>query len=347
MTPALSTTPTAAARVSRLAPSPTGALHLGNARTFLANWALARRQGWKLWLRIEDLDTPRIKPGATEQVLDTLSWLGIDWDAWPGLAGQRDVLIQSHDLEPYRAAMRSLASRGLAYPCQLSRTQIEQAASAPQQGAHDTPFPASLRPPDAGRAFDFDALDRIADPEHRPNWRLRVEPGEIVVHDRFAGVRGFDVSSIVGDFVLWTRRGQPSYQLAVVVDDHRQGVTDIVRGDDLLDSAARQLLLYRLLDLRPEPAYMHLPLVIGPDGRRLAKRHGDTRIEYYRQRGVPAGAVRGLVLHWCDPRAVPAPEPVSRDEFLARFDLSTIPADPITFTPENDAWLLSQARRAP
>lgn len=322
-------------------------MHLGNARTFLINWAIARQRGWKLWMRIEDLDTPRIKPGVTEQLLDTLRWLGIDWDRWPSLAAEDDFLTQSHDLEPYRAAMRSLAARGLAYPCHLSRTQIEQAASAPQEGAHDTPFPAALRPPDAGQAFDFDALDRAADPEQRPNWRLMVEPGATIVNDRFAGARSFDVSQIVGDFVLWTRRGQPSYQLAVVIDDHRQGVTEVVRGDDLLDSAARQLVLYRLLGLQPEPAHTHLTLVIGPDGRRLAKRHGDTRLEHYRRQGVPAEAILGLVLHWCGRPARPRPEPVSRGDFLTRLDSTTIPAEPITFTTENDAWLLSQARRAP
>lgn len=343
VTPGLSTsTPPA---VSRLAPSPTGALHLGNARTFLANWAMARRGGWKLWLRIEDLDTPRIKPGVTAELIDTLTWLGIDWDRWPALPADRDHLVQSDDLEPYRAAMRELALRGLAYPCQLTRTQIEQAVSAPQEGAHDTPYPASLRPCEAGEAFDFDALDTTADPESRPNWRLTVPVWAIEVADQFAGRKSFDVSTIVGDYVLWTRRGQPSYQLAVVIDDHRQGVNQVVRGDDLLDSAARQLLLYRLLGRQPEPAYTHLPLVLGPDGRRLAKRHGDTRIQHYRDRGVPADAIRGLILHWCDPRGMPAPCPVSREQFLDRFSSTTIPAQPITFTAENDSWLLSQASR--
>src|SRR5687768_363527 len=129
---------------TRLAPSPTGALHLGNARTFLINWALARRHGWRVVLRIEDLDTPRVKPGAADSIMDTLRWLGIDWDADPTADSQARTqdqipapLVQSLDLEPYRAAMRTLAARGLVYPCTLSRAEIEAAASAPQQGSHE------------------------------------------------------------------------------------------------------------------------------------------------------------------------------------------------------------------
>lgn len=332
--------------VSRLAPSPTGALHLGNARTFLVNWAIARKRRWRLVLRIEDLDTPRIKPGAADDVLRTLEWLGIDWDPWLADGRRIDTLVQSEDLEPYRAAMRSLAARGRAYPCQLSRAQIEAAASAPQEGAHDIPFPAELRPPGAGTPVDFDALDAARDGAEPPNWRLIVPPGSIRFEDHFAGPQGFDPSRIVGDFVIWTRRRQPSYQLAVVVDDHRQAVTQVVRGDDLLDSAARQLLLYRTLGLRPEPEYTHLPLVRGHDGKRLAKRHGDTRLERYRAMGVPAEAVIGLVARWCgigSPHA--APEPMTAERFMSALDLSTIPAEPVTFTHEDDQWLLSQVAK--
>jgi glutamyl-tRNA synthetase len=335
------------AHASRLAPSPTGALHLGNARTFLVNRALARARGWKLWLRIEDLDTPRVKPGAVDGVLRGLEWLGIDWDPWGAAPPARGWLLQSDDLEPYRAAMRRLAAAGLAYPCVLSRSQIEAAASAPQEGAHDTPFPAGLRPAHAGAAFDFDALNAGAGEADGPNWRLLVRPGQATFTDAFAGAQSFDVSRIIGDFVLWTRRGQPSYQLAVVVDDARQGVTQVVRGADLTDSAARQLLLYRLLGLAPEPVHTHLPLVLGPDGRRLAKRHGDTRIDHYRERGVPAEAVIGLISKWCGLTSPDRPPPrMSSAEFMAGFDLTTMPAGPARFTPEDDEWLLSNARRS-
>lgn len=319
------------AEATRLAPSPTGALHLGNARTFLATWALARARGWRIVLRIEDLDTPRVKPETIAATISTLEWLGIDWDEGP--------LIQSHDLEHHRRAMGSLAARGLAYPSDATRSEVEDAAaglalSAPQAGAHDTAFPASLRPPDAGQPREFTA--ELA----ATNWRYLVPPGEVVVEDAFAGSRAFDVASIVGDFVVWTKRGGPAYQLAVVVDDARQGVTQVVRGDDLLDSAARQMLLIGALGLSPRPAYTHLPLVLGPDGRRLAKRHGDTRVETYRARGVDPERLVGLMGWWCgltrERRAM------SAAEFLGGLRLGMIPREPVTFTAEDDAWLVAK-----
>lgn len=310
--------------VTRLAPSPTGALHLGNARTFLVNWALARRRGWRIVLRIEDLDTPRNKPDAAEQAIDTLAWLGIDWDEGP--------IIQSADLAPHRAAMSSLARRGLVYPCDLSRSQIEAAASAPHQGDHhEVRFPPELRPEHAARDFD----------EPNRGWRLVVTDREVRFNDEFAGAQSRNPSSDVGDFVVWTARGQPAYQLAVVVDDARQGVTHIVRGDDLLESAARQMLLYEALGLEPLPAYCHLPLVIGRDGRRLAKRHGDTRITKYQEAGVPRERVIGLIASWCgmlaDRRVMDAAE------FRARLDLTKMPRSPAVFGPEDDAWLLERS----
>ncbi len=198
--------------VTRLAPSPTGALHLGNARTFLVNWALARRLGWRIVLRIEDLDGPRIKPGAIDQTIDLLRWLGMDWDQGP--------LIQSSDLAPYRDAMQGLASRAMAYPSELSRGDIESAASAPQEGAHEVVFPASLRPPIHPRDFTDQGLA----------WRFVVDEPSVSFTDQFKGPQTFEPPRTIGDFIVWTRRGQPAYQLAVVVDDHRQGVTQGKQG---------------------------------------------------------------------------------------------------------------------
>lgn len=321
--------------VTRLAPSPTGALHLGNARTFLLTWALARANGWRILLRIEDLDGPRVKPESIASCIDTLRWLGIDWDDAP--------TIQSHDLTPYIDAIRRLALLGLAYPSTHSRAEIEDTAatlalSAPQQDAHDTPFPSSLRPPLHPR--DFDPVP--AGPGvPAANWRFVTPPGPTTVNDAFAGSRAFDISAIVGDFVVWTKRDQPAYQLAVVVDDHRQGVTHVVRGDDLLDSAVRQLLLYRALNLSPEPTHLHLPLVTGPDGKRLAKRHGDTRVSFYRDQGVAAERVIGLLAFWSGLCA--APRPMSAPEFRDRIDLTMIPRQPVTFTLEDHQWLLQSA----
>jgi len=305
-----------------LAPSPTGALHLGNARTFLVNWAVARREGWRIVLRIEDLDGPRVKPGAIDATIETLKWLGMDWDNGP--------IVQSRDLEPYRAAMRTLAAAGLVYPCELTRAQIEAAASAPQEGTGETPFPASLRPRVTTRDFDDEAT----------NWRF-VVPDEVVrFDDEFAGPQERRPASSVGDFVVWTRRGQPSYQLAVVVDDAGQGVTRVVRGDDLIDSAARQTLLYRALGLAGSlPRYAHLPLVVGEDGKRLAKRHGDTRLDTYRAAGIGAERVIGLVAFWCGVRLDSRPRAMTAPEFRDLLDLDTMARGPVVFTQEDDRWL--------
>lgn len=309
----------ARAHVTRLAPSPTGALHLGNARTFLINWAMARRNGWRIVLRIEDLDGPRVKPGAIEGTIDIVRWLGIDWDEGP--------IVQSHDLRPYEEAMERLARAARAYPSELTRSQIEEAASAPQEGSHETPFPASLRPALLSRGFDSRAS----------NWRFVVEPRTVEFDDRFAGPQVYSPAQTIGDFVIWTKRGQPSYQLAVVVDDARQGVTQVVRGNDLLDSAARQLLLYRALGLGLEPAYTHLPLVRGTDGKRLAKRHGDTRLESYRAAGVSVERVIGLLAEWSG--VLGRREPMTAVDFVQRFRLDTMSRDDVAFSPEDDAWL--------
>jgi len=312
-------------QTTRLAPSPTGALHLGNARTFLVNWALARQRNWRILLRIEDLDSPRVKPGVIDLTIDLLAWLGIDWDDGP--------FIQSSDLTHHLVAMHTLAQRGFIYPSHLTRAQIEASASAPQEGAHELAFPSSLRPPTLPTAFTDDA----------PSWRLATPDVDVTFTDAFAGAQRVRPAATIGDFVVFTRRdpaapGQPAYQLAVVVDDHRWHVTQVIRGDDLLDSAARQLLLYRALSFAPEPTYTHLPLVKGGDGRRLAKRHGDTRLDTFRTRGVPVERVVGLIAYWCGLAA--ARVPLSPQEFRGAFDLRTMSKEPVVYGAEDEAWLL-------
>jgi glutamyl-tRNA synthetase len=313
-------------RVSRLAPSPTGALHLGNARTFLINWALARREGWRLVMRIEDLDGPRIKPHAAAQIIDLLHWLGIDFDGEP--------LQQSLDLAPYRDAMRCLADLELIHRCDLTRREIELAASAPQQGGRELRFPPHLRPlPDAGdqpgSAWSFDRDDA--------GYRFVVPDASIPIDDQVHGSTLHRPCDKIGDFIVWTKRGTPAYQLAVVVDDHRQSVTDVVRGDDLLPSAARQALLYRALDWTP-PRWWHLPLVLGADGMRLAKRHGDARLETYRAAGVRPQRVIGLLAFWSG--LITQRAEMTITDFRERFCLATLPRSHVTLTAEDLAWLL-------
>jgi glutamyl-tRNA synthetase len=326
--------------VTRLAPSPTGALHLGNARTFLVNWAMARREGWRIVLRIEDLDTPRVKPGVLDLTVDLLSWLGLNWDEGP--------IVQSADLEPYVDAMRRLVARGLAYPAISTRRELlaecagPDGASAPQEGAAEAPFPASMRPSELPREFKWAPSDtQTPADQDRPAWRFVCPEREVQFLDRFCGPQRHVPARTVGDFIVWTKRSQPAYQLAVVVDDHRQGVTDIVRGDDLLDSAARQALLYDALGLGPAPSQCHLPLVRGEDGRRLAKRHGDTRLDVYRARGVRPERVVGLVARWCGLTGDTRRE-MHTTEFLHAFRLDRMSKSPVVFTLEDDAWLRAQ-----
>lgn len=311
---------------TRLAPSPTGALHLGNARTFLINWALAKQRGWRILLRIEDLDTPRIKPDAIGGVLRTLESLGIDWDDGPE--------IQSRDLGPYREAMQTLARTGAVYPSSESRSCVEEAAgnaaSAPQEGVREAAFPASLRPAELPKEFS-----ETGEPL---NWRFVTPDVEITFQDGFAGRQTHQVSKTVGDFVVWTKRSQPAYQLAVVVDDARRKITHIVRGDDLLDSAARQMLLMRALGIEAIPEYFHLPLVRGTDGKRLAKRHGDTRVDSYLAKKVPAERMIALLARWSGIDGEFGG--MNAAEFAAAFDLSRLPKGDVVFTDQDDRWLL-------
>jgi glutamyl-tRNA synthetase len=320
---------TQAARVTRLAPSPTGALHLGNARSFVLNWAIARAEGMRVVLRIEDLDGPRIRPGADTQAIEDLRWLGLDWDVGPSW--------QLHNLSPYREALQRLAGAGAVYPCVCTRKELEQAQSAPHAGEHELRYPGTCRPRSvvAARYSDDNSGTDVA----AAAWRFRVPDVEVTFVDRVAGPQHINVQQQVGDFVVATKAGLPAYQLAVVIDDARAGVTDVVRGDDLLGSAARQTLLYEALSLGAPPTYWHLPLVVGPDGRRLAKRHGDTRLSWYREQGVDARRVVGLIAFWSG--LTKERMPLSAMELLSQWRIDRLQKDRVTFTQEDHAWLLS------
>lgn len=309
---------------TRLAPSPTGALHLGNARTFLVNWALARQQGWQIVMRIEDLDGPRVKHDAALQAIDLLAWLGIDWDEGP--------VYQTADIEPYRQALKELAERGLAYPCNCTRREIEAASrSAPHADEHELRYPGTCRPaeptPISAAGIELQEC----------GWRFRVPDGKHAFVDKFLGEQQIDVQQTVGDFQIWTKGGLPSYQLAVVVDDARQGIDRIVRGNDLVTSTPRQQLLAAALGLDYEPQFWHLPLVRGDDGKRLAKRHGDTRLVHYREQGACAERVIGLLAEWSGlgPR-----RPMTAGEFSQSFNIDSLPAADVVFTEADDRWLM-------
>jgi glutamyl-tRNA synthetase len=306
-----------AALITRLAPSPTGALHLGNARTFLINWLLARQLGWRIILRIEDLDGPRIKRGAADQLLIDLRWLGLDWDEGP--------IYQSSRSDPYAGAIRQLQDSGHAYPCICTRSEVESAASAPHAEDGSTVYPGTCR----GRFATIEEATSAAG-GRRPAIRFRVPDQTVEWMDCFAGAQRCDVARQLGDFVIAKADGTPAYQLAVVVDDAAAVVTHVVRGDDLLDSTPRQMLLYTALGLAARrPSYYHFPLVVGTDGRRLAKRHGDTRLSHYREMNVSASRVLTLLAMWCGIEAVDSIASLS--ELIMSFDLSRVAKTRIIF----------------
>lgn len=319
--------------VTRLAPSPTGALHLGNVRTFLINWLLARQNGWKAVLRIEDLDGPRIKPQADQALIKDLQWIGLDWDEGPVYQSARGQL--------YKEAIGKLIASGIAYPCVCTRKEVGSAASAPHAEDGATVYPGTCR----GRYRSLAEAEGASG--RAPAIRFRVPDGPAGVVAWDDGVRGrqeIDAARQLGDFVIAKADGTPAYQLAVVVDDADMGVTDVVRGDDLVDSTPRQVLLYRALGMSDRiPRYAHLPLVVGTDGRRLAKRHGDTRLSYYRERGVAPEHVLALLARWSGvPLDQGSADAIQVRELLRTFRLDHLPPGPVVFTPGDDRWLLRQ-----
>jgi glutamyl-tRNA synthetase len=297
----------------RLAPSPTGAQHVGNARTYLIAWLAARAAGGSIVLRIEDIDSPRIKSGAGAQACADLAWLGLDWDEGP--------LTQSARLPDYEAALATLGERELVYPCVCSRSDVESAASAPHGGQEGPIYPGTC----AGhRAADAKNLTAPY------SWRFRSAADSLEFVDGLRGPVRVDAMDASGDFVVWKSAGTPAYQLAVVVDDAAMGVTQVIRGDDLIPSTPRQLQLYTALGLQP-PRFVHVPLVVGPDGRRLAKRHGDTRLASLQRAGIRSADLIGLLAWSCG--WIDRHEAITAQELIGQFRLDTIPRDPFVLTP--------------
>lgn len=332
--------------VCRLAPSPTGAQHLGNARTFLLAYWSARSQDAKLILRVEDIDSPRVKPWATVQAIDDLAWLGIRHDGEP--------IIQTDRKHLYQRVLDRMIADDRVYPCTCTRTDIENAASAPHDDSLRTSAPNVL--PQNDQNIDCN-IDRtlVAETTIYPGtcggwrrgdpmppagefcWRFRITTEPMTLHDRVAGGVTCDPATAVGDFPVTRKGGEAAYQLAVVVDDMDAGVTEVVRGDDLLVSAFRQLQIYEYL-AAAVPSHAHVPLVVGSDGRRLAKRHGDTRLSQYREQGVAPETI----VAWAARTAFPNDHDLFQEsetrrgsldrwhqEMIERFDWSRLNRNPV------------------
>jgi glutamyl-tRNA synthetase len=310
----------------RFAPSPTGDLHLGGARTALVAWLAARRDGSSLVLRMEDIDTPRVVPGAAARLLEDLYWLGLDWDEGPDRGGPAAPYTQSERRGLYLDTLGRLAADGHLFPCYCSRAEVARAATAPHGPGDEGP-----RYPGTCRTLTRDQRAAHEKAGRRPSLRLRVEPRDIAWTDQLAGPLRQDVAAAVGDFILQRADGLFAYQLAVVLDDLVMDIAEVVRGDDLLGSTPRQLLLRDLLaPAAPPLGFAHVPLILGPDGKRLSKRHGAISVRAYRAAGWTAERLVGRLgasLGLCPPETALRPA-----DLVAAFSFTQLARAPTVWT---------------
>lgn len=277
----------------RYAPSPTGELHIGNLRTALVAWLGTRAARGTFTLRVEDLDQPRVIPGAEARILDDLRWLGLDWDEGPDVGGPYGPYRQSERLEIFSAALNRLESMGKLYGCTCSRADLRRLASAPH-GATDegAVYPGTCQ----AKGFTLNDAFNHPSKARAPAVRFHVEPGEVVFTDLIAGPVQQNVAETVGDFVVRRADHIFAYQFAVVVDDAAMHINQVVRGADLLHSTPRQVQLWAALGASP-PAYAHVPLVLNDTGERLAKRDQSSCIRELRNEGLEAAQLVGLLGH--------------------------------------------------
>ncbi len=294
----------------RFAPSPTGPLHLGNLRTALLAWLFARSAGARFLVRVEDLDRSRVRPGVEEAQLSDLRSLGLDWEG--------PVVRQSERMGLYEEALARLEADGLLYTCYCTRAEIRAAASAPHGISTADRYPGTCRELTAAQRAEREASGRP------PALRVRSGGVRIAFEDRLLG----RFEEAVDDFVVRRNDGTPAYQLAVVVDDASQEIGEVVRGADLTDSTPRQILLARLLGL-PEPRYAHVPLVLGPDGQRLAKRHGAVTLSDVSERPEEVRAWMARSLGHAQAGETPSP-----GDLITRFRPERLPREPTVWSPD-------------
>lgn len=269
----------------RIAPTPTGFMHLGHAKTFLKAQARAKDAGGVLILRVEDLDRERCKQEFSDSLIEDLSWAGLNWQEGPDVGGAYGPYYQSARGEVFRNAWKTLRQNQSVFPCLCSRKDVQAAVQAPHESSGELIYPGLCR--DRSVSYESEAMAEAV------NWRFRVPDGEAIEFvDENAGPQRFIAGRDFGDFLVWRKDGMPSYELAVVADDIAMGITEVVRGEDLLLSTARQILLYRAIGYN-SPTYFHCPLVCDEAGRRLAKRHQSLGLRELRRRGADLGSLLG------------------------------------------------------
>lgn len=316
----------------RFAPSPTGYLHVGGARTALFNWLYARRHGGVFVLRIEDTDAERSSWDMVEGIVDGMRWLGLDWDEGPDVGGPHAPYFQSQRLDRYRAIANRLVEDGRAYYCYCHPEELKARREASEAGEgwrYDRRC-LRLRPEQIAELEATGAARAI---------RFRVPERPVRFDDLVRGAIEFDHASIE-DFVILRSDQQPTYQLSVVVDDVDMGITDVVRGEDHISNTPKQALLYEALGA-PLPRFAHVPLILGPDKKRLSKRHGATSVTEYRRLGyLPEAMVNFLALLGWSPAT--GQELFTRDELVAAFALEGISGGNAVFNPEKLDWFNAQ-----
>src|SRR2546430_4177472 len=315
---------------TRICPSPTGTPHVGLIRTMLYNWAYARHNGGTLVFRIEDTDAARDSEDSYHAMLDSLRWLGLDWDEGPEVGGPFGPYRQTERLDLYRETADRFVARGAAYFCYCTPAELEDRRRAA--------LARGQTPGYDGRCRNLTEQEREAfDPEGRPKAIRFAMPGiDITVHDLIRGDTRFPANDL-RDFVIMRSDGTPTHPLAAAVDDVEMKMTHVIRGEDLLPSTPRQLKLIEAMGAQP-PAYAHLPLVVGPDRQPLSKRHGSVAVEWFREQGIlPEALVNYLaLLGWSyDERTTI----LSREQLIEAFDLSRVSHNPAAFDAEKLRWL--------
>jgi glutamyl-tRNA synthetase len=317
----------------RFAPSPTGKLHIGGARTAIYNWAFARAHGGTFILRIDDTDPTRSTEENTQVILRAMRWLGLDWDEGPEVGGEFGPYRQTDRMDLYLDAAKRLADEGKAYPCFCTPERLAADKAAAQE--RKDPFQGYQR---TCRDIDpAEAASRIAAGEPHV-WRIKVplDRGDVVIHDAVHGDVTFDAKEL-DDFVIIRTDGTPTYNFATVVDDAAMGITHVIRGDDHLSNTPRQVMVYEALGA-PVPTFAHISMILGPDGKKLSKRHGATSVEEYRDAGYLSDAFVNYLalLGWSlDGETTIVP----RDVLAREFSLDHVSKNPATFDPKKLDWI--------